>query len=84
MKYEHLRERVRQGGSDQELLVWCEERGKKRSGLERMIWNAYLGKRGWRDDLSDRLEFRKREAGWGHRNEIQTFFDYLDADEGRA
>ena len=27
--YERLRERVRQGGSDEELLAWCGDQGKK-------------------------------------------------------
>ncbi|NBS87162.1 MAG: DUF5069 domain-containing protein, partial [Verrucomicrobia bacterium] len=31
----------------------------------------------------DRLLFRKKEAGWEARKEIETFFDYIDADEGR-
>ena len=84
VNYERLRARVRGGGSDQELLAWCEEQGKKRSEVERRIWNAYLSKRGWRDDLSERLIFRKKEAGWQEREDIQTFFDYLDADEGRS
>lgn len=82
--YEGLRERVRQGGSDEELLTWCEEHGKKRDAADRRIWSAYLSKRGWRDDLADRLIFRKKEAGWEKRTEIQTFFDYIDADEGRV
>ena len=28
-------------------------------------------------------EMRKRESGFGNRAEIQTFFDYINADEGR-
>lgn len=84
VSYERLRERVRQGGSDEELLAWCEEHGKKRDAADRRIWSAYLSKRGWRDDLADRLIFRKKEAGWEKRTEIQTFFDYIDADEGRV
>lgn len=82
--YPDLRERVRAGGTDGELLAWCEARGKKRDGGEWTVWNEYLRKRGWRDDLADRLVFRKKEAGWEGRTEIQTFFDYIDADEGRA
>ena len=39
--------------------------------------------RGFRDDFSDKLTFRKEEAGWQNRDEIQSFFDYLDADDGR-
>lgn len=84
VKYEQLKERVQKGDSDEALLAWCEDHGKKRDATDRKIWNAYLSKRGWRDDLSERLVFRKKEAGWENRQEIQTFFDYLDADEGRA
>ena len=84
VSYNEFRERVRQGGSDRELLDWCQSRGKSRDAADRSMWNAFLSKRGWRDDLADRLVFRKKEAGWENRNEIQTFFDYIDADEGRA
>ncbi len=36
-----------------------------------------------RDDLSDLLARRKQESGWQERADIQTMFDYLDADDGR-
>ena len=81
--YEKLRERVRQGGTDGEILEWCGGQGRARDAEERKIWSVYLSKRGWRDEMSDRLVFRKKEAGWEGREEIQTFFDYIDADEGR-
>lgn len=81
--YETLRNRVQQGGSDRDLLDWCQSQGRKRDAKERAVWNDFLSKRGWKDDLSDRLIFRKKEAGWENRDEIQTFFDYIDADEGR-
>ena len=84
VSYDKLRQRVREGGSDRELLDWCQSHGKKREPGDRTVWNAYLAKRGWRDDLADRLVFRKKEAGWEGRAEIQTFFDYIDADEGRV
>lgn len=84
ISYPKLRERVRQGGGDREILEWCHRQGKPRDEADRVVWSAYLSKRGWRDDLSDRLLFRKKEAGWEDRDEIQTFFDYLDADEGRG
>lgn len=84
VSYPALRERVNQGGTDSEILAWSGKQGKTRDAEERKIWNAYLGKRGWRDEMSDRLVFRKKEAGWEGRGEIQTFFDYIDADEGRG
>jgi hypothetical protein len=39
--------------------------------------------RGFRDDFTEKLVFRKKEAGWEDREDIQSFFDYLDADDGR-
>ena len=84
ISYEKLRTRVREGGTDEEILDWCGKVGRARDQEERRIWGAYLAKRGWRDEMSDRLIFRKKEAGWEKREEIQTFFDYIDADEGRA
>jgi len=81
--YEALWERVHQGGKDAEILAWGGKQGRVRDAEEKKIWNAYLAKRGWRDEMADRLVFRKKEAGWEDRAEIQTFFDYIDADEGR-
>lgn len=83
VKYGALRERVREGGGDEVILDWCGQQGKARDREERRIWSVYLSKRGWRDEMEDRLVFRKKEAGWEGRSEIQTFFDYIDADEGR-
>ncbi|MBL9176004.1 MAG: hypothetical protein JNL10_20845, partial [Verrucomicrobiales bacterium] len=33
--------------------------------------------------LRERLRTRKQEAGLGHRDDIQTFVDFIDADEKR-
>ena len=84
VSYPKLRTRVREGGTDEEILDWCGKAGRARDPEEKRIWGTYLAKRGWRDEMSDRLIFRKKEAGWEKRDEIQTFFDYIDADEGRS
>jgi len=84
VSYEKLRARVREGGTDEEILDWCGKVGRARDREEKRIWGAYLSKRGWRDEMADRLIFRKKEAGWEKRDEIQTFFDYIDADEGKS
>ena len=47
------------------------------------VWNEFMRKRGWSDESSDRLEMRKGESNLEARGDIQTFFDYIDADEGR-
>lgn len=81
--YPDLVERVKKGGSDGELLEWCFSRGRKPGDDEIEIWNEFLRKRGWNDEMSERLTVRKKEIGAENRNDIQTFFDFIDADEGR-
>ncbi len=83
VKYEDVVARVKLGGEDEDVLGWCLTNGRKPSEEEIEIFNSYLRKRGWRDDASARLAERKKEYGIAHRNEIQTFFDIIDADEGR-
>jgi gluconokinase len=75
--------RVKQGGSDEELLEWAFSQGRKPSEEEIEVWNDFMRKRGWNDEASDRLQMRKVESGFPGRDDIQTFFDYIDMDEGR-
>lgn len=83
LDYESLVERVKNGGTDDEIFEWCYERGRHPTDDEITVWNEFMRKRGWRDDLSQRLVERKREAGIADREDIQTFFDFIDVDEGR-
>ena len=82
--YNELVERTLKGGSDEEILDWCFERGRRPSAEEIEIWNAFLLKRGWRDPGSADLEAAKERAGWGNRYDIQTWVDLHDAEEGRT
>ena len=81
--YAPLVERVKQGGTDEEILEWAFNQGRKPSEEEIEIWNDFMRKRGWKDEMSERLAQRKRESGIQDRDDIQTFFDYIDIDEGR-
>ena len=81
--YAALVERVKQGGTDEELLAWAVAQGRQPTPEEIEVWNEFMRKRGWNDEASERLEQRKRESGFGSRADIQTFFDYIDLDEGR-
>jgi gluconokinase len=47
------------------------------------MWNEFMRKFGWRDQAAEILERRKREAGMTDRAEIETMFQFIDADEGR-
>ena len=82
VKYEDVAVRVKLGGEDADMLEWCFTNGRKPSPEEIEVWNSYLRKRGWRDDASQRLAERKKEYGISDRDDIQTFFDLLDIDEG--
>ena len=84
IEYPALVERVKQGGTDEEILEWAVTQGHQPSAEEIEIWNDFMRKRGWNDESSERLVTRKRESGLEKRGDVQTFFDYIDADEGRA
>ena len=47
------------------------------------VENGFMTKVGWRDDNSEKLVERKRSGGFSDRDDIQTNFDFHDADEGR-
>ena len=77
--YESLVKRALQGGSDNEILEWCFQCGQRPNNEEIQIWNAFMTKRGWRDDAGDTLAQAKSGAGLSHRADIQTYFDLLEA-----
>jgi gluconokinase len=81
--YAQLTERVLAGGTEEEILEWCCGRGRRPAAEEIEIWNAFMIKYGWRDGSSQWLEEEKRERGFGQRIDIQTWFDFHDADEER-
>jgi gluconokinase len=83
VNYDELVERTLKGGSDEEILEWCFERGRRPSDEEISIWNAFLMKRGWRDDASADLQAAKERSGLGNRDDIKTWVDLHDAEEER-
>jgi uncharacterized protein DUF5069 len=83
VNYDDVAIRTLQGGSDEEILEWCFEHGRRPSEEEIKIWNAFLLKRGWRDEASEDLQAAKERNGWGNRVDIQTWVDLHDAEEGR-
>ena len=64
-------ERVKAGGTDEEILDWCFATGRQPPEGEIRIWNEFMRKRGWNDDLSETLTRRKKEAGMAGRSEIR-------------
>lgn len=83
VEYEALRKEILNGASDEQALHFATTTGTKRPDYERAWFVAYLKTRGFRDDFSEKLALRRKESGFENRPEILTFFDYIDADEGR-
>ena len=81
--YDALKARVRQGGTDEEILAWCQEQGRRLSTEDIYVWNQFMLKRGLADEATPVLEKYKAEAGLSGRADLRTFFDFFDADEGR-
>jgi gluconokinase len=81
--YAEIVEHVKGGASDGETLEWCRSRGRQFTDEDAFVWGEFMRKRGWNDAGTERLRQRKGESGFSSRDEIQTFFDYIDADEGR-
>ena len=84
LDYAQLSERVKQGASDDEMLEWAFTSGRRPTADEITMWNEFMRKFGWRDHAAEILERRKREAGMHDRAEIETMFQFIDADEGRS
>lgn len=81
--YEGLKSRVLAGGSDEEILAWCETQGRKLNDTDKLVWNSFVAKLGWNDHLTSILTRRKEESGLTDRADIVTMPHYIDVDEGR-
>ena len=84
ISYQDLVDRVNAGNdSDENLLDWALNAGRHPDEEEIEIWSEFMRKRGWKDEGSPRLAQRKAEGGFADRADIETMFQYIDADEGR-
>lgn len=81
--YDALVERVKRSGTDEEILEWCFSAGRRPSEDDIWFWNEFMRKLGWNDEVSEMVTRRKIEAGMTDRSDIQTSFQFIDADEGR-
>ena len=83
VNYVDLRDRVLQGGSDEEILEWCFENGRRPNEGDILVWNSFASKLGWRDFATPTLERVKKEVGISDRDDIATIPDLIDLEEGR-
>ena len=84
VRYRDLAEQVTEGRPDSEVLDWAYAHGRRPNEMELFIWNEFMRKCGWRDDYSERLRARLEGLGMADRGDVQTMFDLIEVDEGRA
>jgi hypothetical protein len=83
VSYPELVARVKQGGSDEEIMEWCFEKGRRLNDGDFRVWNGFVSKLGWNDFASPMLDEAKQEHGIADRTDIRTITDLIDFDEGR-
>jgi hypothetical protein len=83
VNYELVVDYVNNGLSDNAILQSCFGMGHRPSEGEIYMWNEFMRKRGWNDELSGTLETEKKKHAMLSRSEIQTVFQFIDADSGR-
>ena len=74
---------VNEGLSDEAILQSCFAMGHRPSEAQIHMWNEFMRKRGWNDEVSETLESQKKRGAMLSRSEIKTVFQFIDADEGR-
>lgn len=84
ISYGELAAEIHKGLSDEQVWDWAVSKGKAPDEEQTEVWNGFMSKRGWNDEVAETLARRKKEGGFENRDDIRTMFDYIDADEGRA
>ena len=85
INYDDLVARVVAGAANDEVLAWILEAGSRPNPEQIVVWNEFMMKRGWRDtdQPPEKMRDYKQKYGVGHRDDILTYFDFYDVDEGR-
>src|ERR1035437_5373361 len=63
VNYDDLRKRVLAGGTDEEILEWCFQNGRRLNEGDLTVWNGFVSKLGWNDFATPSLERGKKEYG---------------------
>ncbi len=74
---------VQESITDGQVFDWVRHNVKV-TDADKAAFNRFVLNRGTEDDqIKARLKLRKDEAGLGHREDIRTMVDFIDADEKR-
>ena len=83
INYQDLKKRVMEDGTDEEILEWCFEKGRRLNQGDLTVWNEFMTKFGWKDFAAPMLEAQKQAAGICDRTDIETISQFIDWEEGR-
>jgi len=83
INYDDLKKRVMERGTDEEILEWAYEKGRRLNQGDLTVWNEFMNKFGWKDFASPMLEQQKQAAGITDRADIETIGQFIDWEEGR-
>ena len=53
--YDDLVEHIKEGETDEEILEWCFAKGRKPTDGDIHVWNEFMRKRGWNDEISEKI-----------------------------
>jgi hypothetical protein len=81
---EKIIEIVKQSITDGQVCDWARQNIQK-TPAEKAAFNEFASTYGTQtEELKARLAMRKKDSGLSHRDDITTFFAYIDADEKRC
>ena len=84
VSYEDVKQQVLSGKSDEQVLDWCHENGRRLTSEELLIYNSFMSKRGWRDDETDEfIPAMIKEYGLADDGRVLTDFELIEVDEER-
>ena len=85
LDYEQVKTRALQSNDPAEAVFDDLFAGRQPLNTEHVFaWNLFLLKRGWRDSASAGVAAGKAASGLADRDDIQTWADLHDAEEGRT
>jgi hypothetical protein len=84
VNYVDVKTQVLAGKSEEEVLEWCFDHGRRLTDEQVLICNSFMSKRGWHDDESNEfIPEMIRYYGLPDNGTILTDFDLIEMDEGR-
>ncbi|MEI9895533.1 MAG: DUF5069 domain-containing protein [Chthoniobacter sp.] len=82
--YKNVKAQVLAGGTDEEVLEWCQSNGRRLTDEQVLIYNSFMSKRGWHDDeTANFIPEMIKYYGFKDDGTMLTDFDLIEMDEGR-